>query len=446
MIFRDESECVPWKNACKAFFTILIIGLVIRLVLMPITSSPFDMGAGWAAIMDGTYSGDTIYESGWYFYPPVWGYILSILSGVADLIGMGSFGAVFPSIYDGQILTVGHGLLTNLGFNFLVKIPALIFDVLTGFVAYVLVKKLTGSQKKAVIGFALWFLAPVVIMSGSMLGMFDSIMIFLMMLSLLTFMKKKYFLTGTLMSIAFFTKIFAIFLIPVMVAYIISERDVDLKERYKNLLYASLGFALIGVLIYLPAILTGEFMDSLTFFTMRNDTYADAGGFQFSPTFNNVFFYFPLLIAAYILIFVYMFAQKEDREKKFLWLIVLSIIPIFALPYVAYTPTYGITLLPAILILFSFKGRIAYIPWILVFLFPLHGILHYWETLFYPLAAFTDLLDLNSIVERFPSGFFYDLVNWITFLPGMSIVVIIAHYVAKKKEVYPWIKTRLRLA
>ena len=446
MISRNGGEYVPWKNACKAFLTIFIVGLAIRLVFMPITSSPFDIGAGWAAIIDGTYSGDTIYESGWYFYPPVWGYILSIISGIADLIGMGSFGDVFTSIYDGQILTIGHGFLTNLGFNFLVKTPALIFDVLTGLVAYELVKRLTGDQKKAVIGFALWFLAPVAIMSSSILGMFDSIMIFLMMLSILTFMDKKYFLTGTLISIAFFTKIFAIFLIPVMVAYIISERDVSLKERYKNLLYSALGFALVGALIYLPAILTGEFTESLTFFTMRNDMYADSGGFQFSPTFNNVFFYFPLLIAVYIAIFAYMFTRKEEREKNFLWLVMLSIIPIFALPFVAYTPTYGITLLPAILILFSFKGKIAYIPWVLLFLFPLHGILHYWETLFYPLAAFTDLLDINNVVESFPSGFIYDLVNWLIFLPGMSIAIITAHYVAKKKEVYPWIKARLKLA
>jgi Predicted integral membrane protein len=446
MFSRDKSEYIPWENGCKAFFAILIVGLVIRFVFMPITSSPFDIGAGWVAIIEGTYSGDTIYESGWYFYPPVWGYILSIISGVADLIGMGSFGSVFTSIYDGQVLTIGHGLLTNLEFNFLVKIPALIFDVLAGLAAYEIVKRLTGDQKKAVIGFALWFLAPVVVMSSSILGMFDSIMMFLMMFSLLTFMDKKYFLTGTLVSIAFFTKIFAIFLIPVMVAYIISERDLSVKERYMNLLRASLGFALVGALIYLPAILTGEFTESLTFFTMRGDMYADSGGFQFSPTFNNVFFYFPFLIVVYLAIFGYMFTRKREREKTFLWMVILSIIPMFALPFVAYTPTYGITLLPAVLLLFSFKGKIAYIPWLLLFLFPLHGILHYWETLFYPLAAFTDLLDINNIVERFPNGFIYNLVNWLIFLPGMSIAIITAHYVAKKKEVYPWIKARLRLA
>jgi len=444
MFSKDSKEFRPWEKGCKAFILVLVVGLAIRLFFIPFTSSPFDVAAGWVAVVDGTYSGDTIYESGWYFYPPVWGYILSILSGVADVIGMGSFGDVFPSIYEGQVLTIGHGMLTNMGFNILVKIPALIFDVLAGVVAYEIVKRLTGDQKKAVIGFALWFLAPVVIMSSSILCMFDSIMMFLMMLSLLTFMDKRYFLTGMLLSMAFLTKVFAIVIVPVMIAYILSEYDLDLKKRMRNLLYAASGFILMCVIIYLPAIVMGEFQDSLWFFTSRESAYG--GSFSWSPSFNNVFFYFPFLAVGYLAIFAYMLTRRENRERTFLWLMVLSIIPIFSLPFVAYTPTYGITILPAILILYSFKGRVALIPWVLLAVYAFHGIAHYWETMFYPMAAYLDFLDVNSIVESSGSRLFYSAVLFMMFTPGISIFLIMLYYMLKQREVSLWTLIQRRSA
>ena len=417
---------------------VLIIGLAIRFVFMPITSSPFDIAAGWVAVTDGIYAGDTIYSSGWYFYPPIWGQLLSVTGVIGDFFGAGSFGDVFPSIYLHERLTIGYGFLTELGYNFFIKVPAVIFDVLAAWAGYALVKRLTGDQKKAVIGFALMFLAPVVIMSSAMLNMFDSIMIFLMLLSLLTFMDERYFLTGIILSLAVFTKVFALLIIPLMLMYVLSNREITLNERAKRIIYALGGFLLITLLVYLPTILSGEFMDSLWFLTSRGSSY---GGFSTNPDFSNIFFFLPIIAVMYISAIIIMLLRKTEREKTFLWLVVLCLTMMFIFPFVSYTPTYGIVMLPAILIMYSLKGNIAIIPWILLIFFPLHGLLHYWECMFYPLAAFTGFVDMESVVERFPSGGIYYTVQMLMSSAGMVMMAIMTHYLIKKKEVVEWIST-----
>ena len=440
MFPRSGEEFTPWKNASKVILSVLIVGILVRIVLMPFTSSPFDVAAGWVAVIDGFYSGDSVYSSGWLFYPPIWGYILSLIGVFADLIGMGSFGEVFTDIYDEKVLTIGHAMLTNPMFNVLVKIPAVIFDVLGGWTAYEIVKRLTRDQKKATIGFALWFLAPITIMSSAMLCMFDSIMMFLMMLSLLTFMDKRYFSSGCLMSLAILTKVFAILVVPVMIAYIISKRDINIRERTKNLLMLAIGAALMFVIVYLPALLSGEFMDSLWFFTGREDAY---GGLT-APSFNNIFFYAPFYIVAYIAMFIYMALRKEDQENTFLWLYIISSALIFSMPMIASTPTYGITFLPSILILYALKGKIAMIPWALLIIFPIHGLFHYWETIFYPLAAFTGLWDISNVTEKIPFSLPYSISTWTMFLPGFVMILIVLDHMLKEKGVNVWNSIRRR--
>ena len=433
MFSSGEKEFVTWAKARNMIILILIVGLIIRFVLMPISASPQDI-AVWAAFNDSIFSGDTIYEAGRNWYPPIWGYFLSVIGAFTNLAGMGSFGDVFTTVYTGSPLVLQYGFLTNLSYTAIVKIPAVIFDILGALGAYLLVKKLTGDQKKAVIGFALWFLAPVVIMSSSVLNMFDSIMVTLMIFSLLTFMNRKYLLAGMLLALAVYTKMFAAVLIPIMIAYLISEREITPNERVKNILIAIAGFLIVTAIVYLPTILGGEFSDSINFFTARHESYS---GFSTGGGLGNFFFYIPILAVAYTAIFAIMFLRKTEREKTFLWLTVVSIVLIFSLPLVSYTPTYGITMLPAILILYSLKGKIALIPWALTILFPIHGMLHYMGTLLYPLGAAgaVNFADVSLLVH----STIYNLVLIAMPIAGMSVIAIFVYYLTmKKKEVKNW--------
>ena len=433
MFHNYGKEFNRWEKARNVIILILIAGLAVRFILMPLTSSPPDI-AVWAAINDGIYSGDTIYGVGHNCYPPIWGYVLSVIGALTNLAGMGSFGDVFVASYADHALTLYTGFLTNLIYTTIVKIPGVIFDILGSLGAYLLVKRITGDQKKAVMGFALFFLAPVVIMSSSVLNMFDSMMITLMIFSLLTFMDRKYLLTGILLALAVYTKVFALLMIPIMVAYMASDREISINERMKNILFAAIGFVAVTVIVYLPTILAGEFIDSIYFLTVRMDDYS---GFVDSPGYNRIFFFFPMIIAVIVAMFVIMFIRKTEREKTFFWLTIVSISLMFSFPLISYTPTYGITLLPAILLLYSLKGKIALIPWGLTIAFPLHGICHYGGTLLYPMGA-AGMIDLANFTVPV-DGFIPGLVIGLMSTAGMALIIITLYYVMKKKkEVKSW--------
>ena len=135
---RLSGEGIVWNDCrlSKKIVLVLLLGLAVRFILAPFTTSPFDVSAGWTAVIQEIYAGNSLYDAELYKYTPVWGYILSIIAYVANIIGMTSFGEMFTSIYPGMELTFGYGFLTNLKFNVLLKIPAIIFDVLAAFAFY----------------------------------------------------------------------------------------------------------------------------------------------------------------------------------------------------------------------------------------------------------------------------------------------------------------------
>lgn len=404
----------------------LAVGLIVRLVLIPFTSSPFDVSAGWVAVIEEIYAGDTLYDGELYKYPPVWGYILATVSAVADMLGMSSFGDPFTNIYLDRELTFGYCFITNPEFNILVKAPALIFDVLAAFAAYDLVLDVSKDRRKAEIGFVMWFLCPIVIMSSAVLCMFDSIMIFFMIETILLFRRRAYALAGITLALSILTKAFSALLLPLMVAYILSDRDSAPATRIKNLSLALAGFLAVTLVMYLPLLLNGEFADSLWFLSSRSGSYSDSG---FNPavlSFNNIFFYLPLIIAVLLGSCVYMALCKHRRDERFLTLSIVSLCIMFSFPFVSYTPTYGIVMLPAFLIYYAMKGNAAWIPWLLLLFFVFHGAAHYWSTAFYPLAAWSDSIDISAWPEHIGNTTVYNFILYCMSSAGFIMLLLVA--------------------
>lgn len=418
-------------NGCRIGKTValtLLIGLAVRFVLIPFTSSPFDVGAGWTAVIQEMYAGNSLYDAELYKYTPIWGYILSVIAYVANLIGMESFGEMFTTIYPSTELTFGYGFITNPEFNVLLKIPALIFDVLTAFAFYRLVLDITGDQRKSEVSFALWFLCPVVIMSSAILCMFDSIMIYFMIESLIFFRRKNMLLAGVFIMLSILTKAFSALLLPLMIVYVLSDRNLCIEARVKNLGMAVFGGLLVFLAVYIMPLLSGEFSDSLWFLTSRSDSYA-TGGFSISSiSFNNIFFFMPVIVLVVLLVCVAMWMSKGDRDRMFLVLTVIITSVMFCFPFVSYTPTYGVVLVLPIILLYVLNGRVAFIPWALTTVFVLHGIAHYWETFFYPLAAFTDIVDVADIVEKMGNSAAYDTILLFMSSAGFVIMMIMLVY------------------
>ena len=408
-----------------------MVGLVIRLILMPITSSPFDIGEGWAAIIDGFYSGDDLYSSGWYIYTPIWGYILALVGELCQLLGLTSFGDVFL-VYGDKFNCIGYNYVTNLEFNFLVKIPGLIFDILSSWAAYRLAYTITKDEKRSSIVFLAVFLCPMIIQSSSMLGMFDSIMLFFMLSSIHSFIEKRYVTASILLAFGAFTKMFAIILAPIMLIYVLFDKNNDLGIRLKQATICVAVFFIVALVLYIPVIMTDSLKESLMFIYMRS-SYVVPSDFYAHPDFKNIKVYLPAIIVMEIVMYAVTATSYGHKQETILWVLMLCMVPFFMFPFVCFTPTYGVVLIPAFVLLYSMKGNIAWIPWLVLIVFPIHGIAHYWCQFFYPLGAFTDLVSLESLPQYMGNGAIYTLIQQIMFLSGFVYVLVLFYYLRKKK-------------
>lgn len=418
-------------NGCqlnKSIVLTLLIGLVVRFILAPFTTSPFDVSAGWIAVIQGIYAGNSLYDTELYKYTPIWGYLLSIIAYVANTLCMTSFGEMFVNIYPGVELTFGYGFITNFGINVLLKTPSIIFDVLAAFAFYRLVMDITGDRRKSEIAFMLWFLCPLVIASSSVLCMFDSIMIYFMVETLVLFRRKNMLLTGMFIMLSVLTKVFSSLLIPLLIAYLLSERNLSIKTRMKNITHLVIGGTLVFLAVYLMPMMSGEFVDSLWFFTSRSSTYTTDGFNLVSPSFNNIFFFVPVIIVILALSYLTMYLFKNDRDRTFLILVSVVSTVMFCFPFVTYAPQYGMVLMLPIILLYVLDGRIAFVPWFLTSIFLIHGITFYWETLLFPIAAFTNLLEISEIVISMGNSTVYYIFQLLMSSAGLVVMVILLTY------------------
>lgn len=79
-----------------------VIGLAVRLLLAPFTTSTYDVSS-WAGVINGINSGEGLYETGYYWYAPTWGYILSALAPLMDALGINVQGIVVPDLSSNDI-------------------------------------------------------------------------------------------------------------------------------------------------------------------------------------------------------------------------------------------------------------------------------------------------------------------------------------------------------
>ncbi len=177
----------------KHLAAILLPGLIIRLILAPYTSgSDIAQFAGFAdtIIKHGleffTYSdGRRFASEGWpYPWPYVYGPLFIILLAALRLVAPGKLKIYYDAsgVYNVKIPV--DWILAN-------KIVYIAFDSLVAYEVYWIVKKLTGDDRKAVYMTVLYYYNPLIIYISSIYGMFDQIVLSLMLAGLIIYLKKK---------------------------------------------------------------------------------------------------------------------------------------------------------------------------------------------------------------------------------------------------------------
>ncbi len=257
----------------------LIIGLLVRLLLAPLTSYPYDAYPFYGAVV-GTLAGTGPYGNVLFTYPP----LFSVLSyplfwGVAQFTDPSSFGVFVPSMIEVSRAT---GMLvpfiTSPTFNVVLKLPIIIGDVLVGLTLYRVVRarKDAVSAERA---FLIWFLNPLVIFVSSVHGQFDVLAAYFALIGVICFMDDRYLLSGAFLGFGVLLKLFPAYLVISFGIILLASLYKALKggkrlEALKPLASFIAGGA-ISVLAILPFLLSSNsFLD----YVLRRGTYSSVGG------------------------------------------------------------------------------------------------------------------------------------------------------------------------
>jgi len=376
----------------KPVIVILIIGLIIRLVLAPFFTYDFDM-KGWALVIENINSGNGLYDLAGYYYTPVWGYFIGLLSTVQDLfLNIDVLGIRFTDLLPIEALQcVYHtATTTTVSFNLSMKLPLILCDVLVGYLIYWLIKDRTnGDSKKATWGFALWFLCPTIIYMSGIQAQFDTLSALLLMLTIIAFYKDRCFLGGMLFAMATLTKFFPAFCIFVFAAYIIVKHRDD-KLVLRKLLMTVLGGSLMALAIMMPQILDGTVSDAMSFMFGRMETYPNL-----LVATHSVFGMIVSVLGAFYFGYrMYKTDQKDADTKLFDYLL----FALTAAMMLSVTPQYMIVMMPMLIFKIMTSDRGYLICWILI-----------------SLGSFFAALSINNFSLLTSSGEFLNIVSpeWI---------------------------------
>ena len=382
---------------------ILIVGLLIRFVLAPLFTYTFDI-AHWAMVTEHLQAGFGLYSVPGYYYSPVWGYMLGTFSLFSNFVfSIQPLVSFFEAMLPAQELWWYYFTpeVTTIDFNVFIKVPLILCDVLVGALVYYLIKEKTDSEKKATLGFALWFLCPVVIWMSSVQAMFDTFSVLFMFLSVLLVYKGRYFTGGAMLSVAIFTKFFPFYIVFAVVAYIILKNRGDREKCIKSILMGAAGLIVMTLVLHIPMIMEGSLVDSLWFMLSRAETAGVSGDgikdLTASLGYMAVLILQPLIIALSIyLAYRLTKSSPEEADNNFFYCLLITTAAVFVwIP----APQYLMIIIVFLAYHIAVSDRRYLRPWLImtvgatIFAFVMNNF-----SILTSLAAYTNLLDMGWVL------------------------------------------------
>lgn len=208
---------------------IFLVAFGLRLILSFLPGISFDMGTwfGWANRLVSLPWENFYSQEIWTHYTPGYFYVLFLLKKIelllSNLFSVNLFG-VWQEVF--------------------FKLPANLADIATSFLIYKILEK--KSKKLAFLGAAFYLFNLAVIFNSSIWGQIDSVVTFLMLLSVYLSLNKRIFFSSFIYALSFLVKPQALFLAPVFFFLLIN------KEIKKTFLKFGLIFLLTVLLLSLP--------------------------------------------------------------------------------------------------------------------------------------------------------------------------------------------------
>ncbi|MFX0198429.1 MAG: hypothetical protein ACFFCW_20100 [Candidatus Hodarchaeota archaeon] len=233
---------------------LVIIGILLRLALMPYFSDPYDLSTYCSSLIlfANGYNPYAIYAS---LYPPFIYFILFPLFNLAHWIGLSpGYNYVPEAANTGTVTGMVSANQVNPSFLVLWKLPHLSFDLLTGLLIYRFVKELTDNPKMPKYSFVIWFFNPFTLAISYFHGAFDVIVAFFILLGTFLIYNRKYFSAGLSFGLGTLTKLSPIY-VGVPLAVMILVKGVLSSPRTNNLKADALDFSKFAAGLVTPLLL-----------------------------------------------------------------------------------------------------------------------------------------------------------------------------------------------
>lgn len=218
IFYCKTEDNIPHINKKHTLSIIIVAGLLIRIIpafFYPGHETDMPCFNAWSDMLKNNgfpafYTSDSFTD-----YPPGYMYILYLLGFVKDIFGQGTIGTYV-----------------------ILKLPAIISDILCGVLVYKLCEKYGQKNLKNVLA-GFYIFNPTVILNSSIWGQVDSVFTLFVILTLFALTERKMILSYFLFAIAIFIKPQALFYAPVVLFGIIENvflTNFSTKKLIKNLL------------------------------------------------------------------------------------------------------------------------------------------------------------------------------------------------------------------
>ncbi len=403
----------------------LVIGLGLRYVLAPFTSWQHDVAVWLGASESGAHH-IGLYTRLGFSYPPGWGDLLQGIGLVLSKVGEPTNAFAERSAALSPLANLNHVALyvTAPWFNVAYKSMLFAFDLGTALLVAAFVTDITSDPKRYRLAFSLVFLNPLVIFTSAVLGWFDIMVGFSILLGVYAVFKQRYALAGAALGLGIVAKLSPVFVMPlILCAVVLHSRESADRRRLPAWLWACASFcggaAVIGVTSLVPVVASHGLSAMLQTTTAREGSVVGTSGFSIyglsvfkgttalyrwvsenaslAHTINNLA-PIPVLVLG-----VVQLVRKGLTERRLI-LFVAATLSMILLTAIQTQPWYVLWVLPLVVVLYVAWGRSKTVLGVMSIAPVVSTVFVYGPAyLLFPLGTYTSVVSLDWVVQHVAS-------------------------------------------
>lgn len=389
-----------FSNVRHPLAWMIVVGLLLH-ILVSMLQFVYDNDY-WALVIRNLEAGEGLYGVMGYYYTPVWGYVLSLVSAFQSVfLNLGVDVLRVPEFFFSEFIESEFifcsATVPSIAFSLTVKAPLILSNLAMAFLLRYLVIDVTKSDSKGNLAFMLIFFSPLVISAACINAMPDTIAAFFAVLTIVLVRRNQYLVAGMTFAIAVLTKFFPAFLLFPLVAYVLVKGG-DVREGSKNVVKSMVGAIMMSCIIFLPQILEGNLDQCFQFLTDRTGDSFDDSLFAVIAGKSRLIVYSLVLLAS---AFIGYRVFRAGSDRAFDNLMTGSFLAMAICMLYPPTPQYIIILMPFLVYWAVVCDRRYMRCWgaisISGFIFSLSSTF----LLLLPIAAWTGLLDTSWLASLF---------------------------------------------